>query len=120
MDTASLEFAPYSGDLMGLAANENHLVFRWSVDFCIILFSVTRKGNSANCHFASNKGGLRYIKEAVDKFVMFVFSEYDWCRMVIANVQRPSVGRLIKKVGFAPFARHEGMTFYMRARQWAV
>lgn len=117
MDTASVEFVPYDGDRLGLAATPNHLVFRWNVDFCTILFSITRQGQSANCHFASNKQGLRYIKEAVDKFVGFVFSAFDWCRMVIANTGRPSIGRLIKKVGFIPFADCDRGTIYMRLRK---
>lgn len=116
MDTARLEFLPYDGDLMGLAVTPNHIVFRWNVDFCTILFSMTKQGRSANIHFASNKQGLRYIKEAVDKFVRFVFSTFDWCRMVTGNVGRPSIGRLIEKVGFIPFADCDKGTFYMRLR----
>lgn len=116
MDSGKLEFVPYDGELMGLAVTPNHVVFRWNVPYCTILFSMTRQGNSANCHFASNKSGLRYIKEAIDKFVRFVFSELEWCKMVIANVGRPSIGRLIEKVGFTPFADCENGTFYMRLR----
>lgn len=116
MDTARLEFVPYSGDLMGLAANENHVVFRWNVDFCTILLSMTRQGLSANCHFASNKTGLRYIKEAVDRFVWFVFSECEWCRMVVANVNRPSVGRMIERLRFFPIAKADGAIIYVRPR----
>lgn len=116
MDSGSLEFLPYDGDLMGLAVTPNHLVFRWNVDFCTILFSMTQQGGSANCHFSSNKRGLRYVKEAVDKFVRFVFSAFPWCRMVLANVERPSVGRLIQKVGFTPVADCNKGTVYMRLR----
>lgn len=114
MDTTGLEFVPYDGDLMGLAVTPNHLVFRWNVDFCTILFSMTQQGRSANCHFASDKAGLRHIKEAIDKFVRFVFSTFDWCRMVLANVDRPSVGRLIEKVRFMPVAECYKGRFYMR------
>jgi hypothetical protein len=111
-----VEFVQYSGDLMGLVVTANHVVFRWNVDHCIILFSMCCQGASANCHFASNKAGLRYIKHCIDKFVRFVFSRYEWCRMVIANVSPASVGRLIEKVGFVPFADCEKGTFYMRVR----
>lgn len=116
MDTGSVEFAPYDGDLMGLAVTPNHLVFRWNVDHCTILFSITQQGQSANCHFASNKQGLRYIKEAVDQFVRFVFSHWDSCRMVIANVKRPSVERVVKKCGFLWVAEVSDMNIYARAR----
>lgn len=116
MDTARLEFLPYDGDLMGLAVTPNHVVFRWNVDFCTILFSMTQQGRSANCHFASDKAGLRHLKEAIDKFVRFVFLHMDSCKMVIANTGKPSIGRLISKVGFIPFADCEKGTFYMRLR----
>lgn len=119
MDSGQLEFIPYDGDLMGLAVTPSHLVFRWNVDFCTILFSMTKQGLSANCHFASNKSGLRYIKEAVDKFVRFVFSAFDWCRMVVANIQRPGVCRMVEKVGFKWVADSENAKIYARLREWA-
>lgn len=100
MDTAGLEFVPYDGELMGLPVSPNHLVFRWNVGFCKILFSMTQQGLSANCHFASDKAGLRHIKTAIDSFVQFVFSTFDWCRMTIANISRPSVERVVRKCGF--------------------
>lgn len=120
MDSSSVEFAPYDGDLMGLMTTPDHLVFRWNVPHCTILFSMTQQGQSANCHFASDKRGLRHIREAIDKFVRFVFSACDWCKMVIANVQRPSVCRLIRKVGFKWVAEVQGMQIYARAKEWAA
>lgn len=110
----ALAFLPYSGDLMGLAVNERHLVFRWNQDHCTVLFSLTRRGNAASCHFASDKAGLRYLKSAIDSFVNFAFWLFEWCEMVIAQVSSQSVGRLIEKVGFAPFADCDEGTIYMR------
>lgn len=114
MDTVGIEFAPYDGDLMGLAVTPNHVVFRWNVDFCHILFSMTQQGRSANCHFASDRAGLRHIKTAIDRFVRFVFSRCDWCRMVIANVKRPSVERVVSKCGFRWVAEVDDMQVYAR------
>ena len=114
MDSA-VRFSPYSGDLMGLTANENHLVFRWHGPGKI-LFSVSRRGNAASCHFASNKKGLRYIKKAVDEFVQFVFWLFDWCTMVIAQTRKDSVARLIQKVGFMPVTQIDDITVYARVR----
>ena len=111
----SVNFTPYSGDLIGLYTDENHLVFRWNGPGKI-LFSVSRRGNAASCHFASNKDGLRYIKKAVDEFVQFVFWLFDWCIMVLAQVERPSVGRLIEKVNFHPVAKCNNITVYARVR----
>ena len=66
-------FEPYHGDLMGLEANENYLVFRWMNSDCKILFSVSRRGDAASCHFASDPKGLRLVKQAIDDFTDFVF-----------------------------------------------
>lgn len=97
-------FALYRGDdLMGLCANQNHLVFEWrppSGSVGRILFSVARKGAAAVCHFASDKLGLRYVKAAADEFVQFVFWLFPWCKMVLACVNKASVARLIQKIGF--------------------
>lgn len=108
-------FRPYAGYLMGLYTDENHLVFRWSGPGKI-LFSVSRRGDAASCHFASDKAGLRHLKKAIDQFVDFVFGLFDWCTMVIAQVKSGSVGRLIKKVGFSAFAKGTEYTFYMRTK----
>ena len=115
MDSDTVEFKPYSGDLMGLCVDDNHLVFRWTGPGKI-LFSVSRRGNAASCHFSSNKQGLRYIKEAVDKFVKFVFWLFDWCTMVIAQVKKASVGRLIEKVAFMPVTNIGDFTVYARVK----
>jgi len=112
---STVNFYPYDGDLMGLPTNENHLVFRWSGPGKI-LFSVARRGNSASCHFASNKKGLRYIKKAVDEFVQFVFWLFDWCIMVLAQVKKASVVRLIEKVGFMPVTQVGEIMIYARVR----
>ena len=69
----TIAFEPYSGDLMGLASDENYLVFRWRNKDCKILFSVSRRGDAASCHFASDKAGLRLVKQAIDEFTQFVF-----------------------------------------------
>lgn len=93
-------FIPYNGDLIGLVTNENYLVFKWNNDDCKILFSVSRRGNAANCHFASDKKGLRYIKQAIGEFCKFVFWLFDWCTMVMAIIHMPSVVRIVEKLGF--------------------
>lgn len=110
-----VNFSPYVGDLMGLPVDENHLVFRWNGPGKI-LFSVSRRGNAASCHFASNKNGLRYIKKTVDEFVLFVFWLFDWCTMVLAQVKKASVGRLIEKVGFMPVTNIGEITVYARTK----
>ena len=84
-------FTPYSGELMGLFTNESHVVFLW-LGPGKVLFSVTQQGKAASCHFASNKKGLRFLKQAIDEFVEFVFWSLKSVTMVLAQVERPSVG----------------------------
>jgi|GEM_PF-2692930 len=112
--TAEADFVPYQGDLMGLYADENHLVFRCACCPGKILFSVCRRGDAASCHFASDKAGLRFIKEAIERFFWFLLWLFDWCRMVFAQVKRRSVCRLIKKLGFQHLATSGDMEIYMR------
>lgn len=104
---------PYHGYLMGLPTDENHLVFRW-IGPGKVLFSVAQKGLAASCHFASDKKGLRHLKQACDEFVKFVFFLFDWCKMVIAHVGKESIGRLIMKIGFVPLGDSDHGTVYVR------
>ena len=107
------KFFPYHGYLMGLPTNENHLVFRWKGPGKV-LFSVAQKGEAVSCHFASDKKGLRHLKQACDEFVKFVFFLFDWCKMVLAHVARDSIGRLIMKIGFIPLGDSDQGTVYVR------
>jgi len=120
MDSDRLEFVLHEGDLMGLTTTPNHLVFRWNRDDCKVLFSAARQGKAMSCHFASDRRGLRHLKDAIDKFVCSVFSAFPWCRMILANVQKASVGRLISKIDFTPIAEVDDMIIYMRVRPWAA
>ena len=114
-DNISAPFAPYRGCLMGLCTNDNHAVFRWRGPGKI-LFSVTQQGLAASCHFASDHDGLRHLKKAIDEFVQFVFCSLKSVTMVLAQVKRSSVGRLIEKVGFMPVTKVNDITVYARVR----
>jgi len=113
-------FAPYGGDLIGLPTDSNHLVFRWARDGCKILFSVTKRGLAASCHFASDKAGLRHIKQAINEFSTFVFDLFKWCTMILAVVAKDSIGRLITKCEYTPIGQLSdvdgGEIVYMRVR----
>jgi len=110
----SVRFKPYQGDLIGLCTNDNYLVFRWDHPECKILFSVSQRGKAANCHFASDKAGLRFLKEAIGEFCEFVFWIFDWCTMVMAIVERDSVARLCEKSGFQHVIDVEDNKIYVR------
>lgn len=107
-------FSNYDGDLIGLATNENHLVYRWDYPGCKILFSVTRMGGGASCHFASDKAGLRHLKTAINEFCAFVFKAYKWCKMIIANVKRLSTRRFLSKLGFIPVMEYNDHLIMVR------
>jgi hypothetical protein len=112
----SMNFYPYEGDLMGLPADKNHLVFRWADDRCKILFSVCKLGMGASCHFASDKRGLRWLKQAIDEFCGYCFIAFEWCTMILAKTGKYSIGRLISKCGFEKVAIHNGIVAYARCK----
>ncbi len=111
-------FTPAKGDCLGLTCNDKHLKYQWVRDDCEVYFSVARLGNAASCHFSSDKPGLRNIKQAIDEFVGYVFSIFDWCTMVLANVKKPSVARIVEKCGFVKIAKHSDGIVYMRVPKW--
>ena len=108
-------FIQYYGDTGQLPTNKNHVVFKWCGKGNI-LFSITKKGNAASCHFSCDKKGLRGLTQVIDKFVKFVFSSFEWCRMVIAQILKPSVARLVEKLGFIRITGNESYQIYARLR----
>jgi hypothetical protein len=106
---------PYHGaDLMGLAVNENHRVYQWVHPNCKILFSVTQRGGAALCHFASDKRGLRHLREAIKDFASLCFVGFDWCKMIIANVDKSSVLRLLYRLRFEYIGTSENSILVIR------
>lgn len=93
-------FGTYTGDTMGLLHDENYRIYRWTRRDCKVLFSVTRKGKAANCHVASDKAGLRMLKQAINEFTRFIFQTYPWCDMILAQAKKDSVIRILLKLGF--------------------
>ncbi len=89
---------------MGLALNQRHLVFDYQSlpSAGRILFSVAKRGHAVLVHFASNAQGLRYVKIACRRFMDFVLWLFPWCKMILACVNRNSVERLVKKLGYKP------------------
>lgn len=106
-------FKKPSGDLLGLPIDENHYCVEW--DKHRVLFSFSQQGEALSCHFASDKDGLRHIKAAIDEFAHWVRDSMPWCKMLIAKVNRPSVGRLIQKCDFVHVVTTDKATAYMRA-----
>ncbi|MAT39718.1 MAG: hypothetical protein CL946_08960 [Ectothiorhodospiraceae bacterium] len=116
MDTDSLDFIPYNGDTGELYSDDNHLIFKWCGEGHIIA-SLARKGNAISAHLSSDKKGLRHLKTAINDFCVFVFWLFDWCEMVLAQINRPSVERVVTKCGFSYLATAEnGVKVYMRVK----
>jgi hypothetical protein len=110
-------FSEYKGDFIGLYNNKNHLVYRWDDPDCKILFSVTRQGDAACCNFASDKRGLRRLRVAIDDFLDFVFTNFTWCIMILADVKLRSVKRLVKKLGFEICAKSKEFDYYCLTKE---
>lgn len=115
-----MKFNIYNGDLIGLPTNNNHAVFRWQDKDCKILFSATRQGNAISCHLASDKRGLRKLKQACKDWIEFVFSFYDWCEVIIAKTIKPSIERFISKLRFKLIANSDkyNVFIYQREQLW--
>lgn len=95
-----IRFELITGDTGDLPTNANHLNFKWLEPGCNVLFSVTKHGNAASCHFSSDKAGMKKIKKACKEFIDFVFWMFDWCNVIIAKVERKKIKSLIKTLGF--------------------
>jgi hypothetical protein len=116
---AMRHFIPYYEDTMGLCANANYLVFRWvPIPFKAgkVLFSVARRGAAAVCHFATDRRGLKQLKDAARTFIDFVFWMFPWCRMILTSVNKASVQRLVEKLGFRWVADDNNGSIYA----WAL
>lgn len=106
----------YHGDTGGLCVNDNHSVYRWNNKDCKILISMTRHGNGMSCHFSSDKKGLRLVKNAIIDGMDYIFKKFDWCEMIFANIDTPSVERLVKKIGFSHVANSDSGRIFIKVK----
>jgi hypothetical protein len=104
------------GGTGGLPTSENYLNFQWVSPECNILFSVTQMGKALSCHFTSDKSGLRHLRQAINEFAVFCFDIFPWSCMIIARVNRRSVGKLITKCGFERLVGNGNNVVYIRRR----
>ena len=108
-------FTIATGDLLGLPTSDNHINVEW-VGEGRVLFSMTQLGDALSCHFAADKAGLRWIKQAIEEFCSCAFSWFGWCKMIIAAINKPSVERIVRKCGFSRFGTSGNTLMYMRQR----
>lgn len=109
-------FEEYTGNFIGLKTNKNHRVFRWRKKDCKILFSVTRQGSVASCHFASDKKGLRRVRQAINEFCYFCFKVFEWCKKIIAKINISSVERLVGKCGFVKVYENQNASVWAKEK----
>jgi hypothetical protein len=81
-----------------------------------IYFTFAQRGKAMAAHFSASREDLRLIKPAIEAFISWIFAEYPWCRMILATIKKPSVKRLVERVGFEHVTDSEGKSVYMRAR----
>ncbi len=110
-----MNFKEASGDLLGLATDGNHVNIEWRGGGRVI-FSMERRGNGLSCHFASDRNGLRHIKQAINEFCDWAFSSFEWCKMIFAVIEKPSVERLVLKCGFNRIGELWNMQVYTRRK----
>lgn len=108
-------FTPATENLLGVLETENTIAFSWNGPGRVVV-SFSQRGNSIAAHFASSKDGLRHIKTAINDFCLWAFNRFKWCTMVLAQIKKPSVARLVKKCGFFHVADIDGLTVYARSR----
>ena len=97
---------------LGIAHNENYRCVEWCGGN--IVFSYSKRGQAMCCHFAADKNSLRLIKPAIEDFCLWATQHYKWCKILVAFVSKPSVGRLITKCNFHQVGFVQGYTIYER------
>lgn len=108
-------FRELTGSDLGIARNNNYLLTEWNGEGRIV-FSYAQRGGAMMAHIASDKKGLRNIKQAITDFCRFIFINYKFCTMIMAVVGTPSIERLIQKCEFKYFMDEQEYSLYVRVR----
>lgn len=114
------KFKQIIGDTGRLPTDKNHLNFKWLEPDCNVLFSVTRQGDGASCHFTSDTAGMKKIKQAINEFCSFVFDLFPWCKMIIAKIKMKKVKSIVEKCGFKKVLDSDidNISIYVRRKLW--
>ena len=112
------KFKVADGDLMGVLMSPQNVAVEW-IGPGRIVCSFAQRGQAVSAHFSSDRRGLRHLKSAINDFCNWVFGAFEWCSMVIAIINKPSVVRLVKKCGFSHVIDVEDNTVYARSK-WVV
>lgn len=93
-----------------LARNENYLIVRIGDNW----FSYTRRGDAIQFHGFSEDP--KTLSECSSIFINWVFSEHEWCKMLLLSVTRNSLKKLAIKHGFYVAAKDKNATLLARYR----
>ena len=103
--------------LYGVTYYQNHACVKWLKGN--VCFSFTRKGNGMSCHFATNNGAVSKIREAFSDFIVWIFYHYDWCEMLFAFSDKPSINRLLRRLGWNEYHIYDdNRNLFMRTQKW--
>lgn len=99
--------------------DSNYLVALW-LGPEDVMFSYAQRGKAMSCHFATDKGH-RCLREAIEEFIAWIFKSYPWCRMILAQVKKPSVQRLLERLQFEFVIETQNRKVYQRGREkWVM
>ena len=112
-----MKFKPATGDLLGVAVSPRNMCVEWN-ECGRVVFSFAKRGLAISGHFSADRKGSRNIKAAINDFCEWAFYAFEWCTMMMAMIQKPSVERLVLKCGFTHLASSEESEIYVRLRQW--
>ena len=71
-----------------------------------------------SCHLASDRSGVKLLKQAVNEFADFLFDEFPWCKMIFAKPNKSSLERLLLKTGFKKVYTFDDCEVYARSKSW--
>lgn len=84
----------------GLYATDNHILLEWSDGERQVYFSAAQQGQAMTVHIAAKGKNKLALREAVEDFIDYIFTNYTWCDVVIGAITKPSVVNLANKCGF--------------------
>jgi hypothetical protein len=103
-----------TGPDMGVAKLPTCLLVEWVEGDQRVVFSFARQGQGISAHFAAGRESLRAVKPAIEDFLEWVFATYAWCRCVFCMTKRPSIERIVTRLGFLYLTDAEGLKIYVR------
>ena len=109
-------FTKLKNNDLGVYHDENYRM----VECCEghIVFSFAKKGKAMTAHIASDKIGLRNIKQAINSFCLWLFQQYRECKMIYAAIAKElkSMMRIVIKCGFDYLIDDSKHRIYVRAK----